>query len=87
MTKAHTSEWLSPWLGLAMTATSPKPGTAIVVHECPADRVENGRAAQKGRSELTVTSSSPQAFRVEMKSTAYVSFSVDGTRIGSCAPG
>ena len=86
MTKAHTSEWLSPWLGLAMTATSPKPGTAIVVHECPADRVENGRAAQKGRSELTVTSSSPQAFRVEMKSTIYPAMAMEGIRIGNCTP-
>ena len=73
--------------GCTLVTNAPSPGSVRIVHDCPADQAGNARAVRKGRSELWVVSSSPQAFRVEMKSTAYVSFSVDGTRIGSCAPG
>src|SRR5262249_50799468 len=71
-------------LGCTLTHSGAGTGTVRVVHECPANRVEQGRAAQKGRSELVLTASSPQAFRVEMKSDVYRSFSMEGTRIGDC---
>jgi hypothetical protein len=40
----------------------------------------------RGRSEISVVSTSPQAFRIEIKSTIYPGQVMEGTRIGNCEP-
>jgi len=55
-----------------------------VVYNCPSDRAPDGRAVTKGKSEVSVVSTSPQAFRAEMKSTVYPGYVMEGTRIGNC---
>jgi hypothetical protein len=55
-----------------------------VVHDCPSDRSPDGRPVDKGRSEISVDSTSPQAFRIEMKSTVCGGYVMEGTRIGDC---
>lgn len=76
---AASTKW-----GCTMTATASGPRSVIVVYDCPSDRSPDGRPVQKGRSELTLVSSSPQALRIEMKSTAYPGYVAEGTRIGDC---
>jgi len=70
--------------GCTMTTSALGPRSVRVVYDCPSDRSPDGRAVSKGRSELTLVSASPQAFRIEMKSTAYPGYVMDGTRIGDC---
>ena len=70
--------------GCTMTTSASGPRSVRVVYDCPADRSPDGRAVSKGRSELSLVSASPQAFRVEMKSTVYPGYVMEGTRIGDC---
>jgi hypothetical protein len=70
--------------GCTMTTTALGPRSVRVVYDCPSDRSPDGRPVSKGRSELTLVSASPQAFRIEMKSTVYPGYVMEGTRIGDC---
>lgn len=66
------------------TTTSPAgPRSVRVVHDCPSDGSPIS-AVTRGRSETLLVSTSPQAFRMEMKSTIYPSYTMEGTRIGNC---
>ena len=56
-----------------------------IVYDCPSDRSPEGLPVQKGRWEISVVSASPQAFRIETKSTADGGYVMEGTRIGECA--
>ena len=70
--------------GCTMT-TSPAGGRNVnVVYDCPSDRSPDGRPVQKGHWELSLASPSPQAFRIEMKSSADRGYVMEGTRIGDC---
>jgi hypothetical protein len=70
--------------GCTMTTSASGPRSVRVVYDCPSDRSPDGRAVSKGRSEFSVVSASPQAFRIEMKSTVYPGYVAEGTRIGDC---
>jgi hypothetical protein len=70
--------------GCTMTTNASGPRSVSVVYDCPSDRSPDGRSVFKGRSELSLVSASPQAFRIEMKSTVYPGYVMEGTRIGSC---
>jgi hypothetical protein len=70
--------------GCTMTTSASGPRSVRVVYDCPSDRSPDGRAVSKGRSELSLVSASPQAFRIEMKSTVYPGYVMEGTRIGDC---
>lgn len=77
---ATTTKW-----GCSMTSTNPSgPRSVRVVYDCPSDRSPDGRPVEKGRSEISLVSASPQAFRLEMKSTVNGDFLMEGTRIGDC---
>jgi len=76
---AASTKW-----GCTMTTNASGPRSARVVYDCPSDRSPDGRAVSKGRSELSLVSASPQAFRIEMKSTVYPGYVMEGTRIGNC---
>jgi hypothetical protein len=76
---AENNKW-----GCTMTTSASGPRSVRVVYDCPADRSPDGRPVSKGRSELSLVSASPQAFRIEMKSTVYPGYVMEGTRIGSC---
>ncbi len=76
---AATTKW-----GCTMTTSPSGPRSVTVVYDCPSDRAPDGRPVSKGRSELSVVSASPQAFRIEMKSTVYPGYVVEATRIGDC---
>jgi len=70
--------------GCTMTTNATGPRSVRVVYDCPSDRSPDGRPVSKGRSEISVVSASPQAFRIEMKSTVYPGYVMEGTRIGDC---
>lgn len=70
--------------GCTMATNATGPRSVKVVYDCPSDRAPDGRPVSKGRSELSLDSASPQAFRLEMKSTVYPGHVMEGTRIGSC---
>jgi hypothetical protein len=70
--------------GCTMTTNPTGPRSVRIVYDCPSDRSPDGRPVSKGRSELSIVSASPQAFRIEMKSTVYGGYVMDGTRIGNC---
>jgi hypothetical protein len=70
--------------GCTTTATPDGPRSVTVVYDCPSDRAPDGRPVQKGRSELSVVSASPQTFRIVMRSTVYPGQVMEGTRIGEC---
>lgn len=70
--------------GCTMTSTPSGSRSVIVVYDCPSDRAPDGRPVSKGRTELSVVSASPQAFRIEMKSTVFSGHVIEGTRIGEC---
>lgn len=70
--------------GCTMTTNASGPRNVTVVYDCPSDRSPDGRPVSKGRSELSLDSASPQAFRLEMKSTVYPGYQMEGTRIGDC---
>jgi hypothetical protein len=70
--------------GCTMTTSPSGPRSVRIVYDCPSDRAPDGRPVTKGRSELSFVSASPQSFRAEMKSTAYGSYVMEGTRIGEC---
>jgi hypothetical protein len=55
-----------------------------VVYDCPSDRSPDGRPVEKGRSEISLVSASPQAFRLEMNSTRNGVYVMEGSRIGDC---
>ena len=76
---AASTKW-----GCTLTTTALGPRSVRVVYDCPSDRSPDGRPVSKGRSELTLVSASPQAFRIEMKSTVYPGYLAEGTRIGDC---
>ncbi len=76
---AASTKW-----GCTMTASASGPRSVIVVYDCPSDRSPEGLPVSKGRSELSLVSASPQAYRIEMKSTAYPGYVAEGTRIGDC---
>ncbi len=76
---AASAKW-----GCTMTTNASGPRSVRVVYDCPSDRSPDGRAVSKGRSELSLVSASPQAFRIEMKSTVYRGYVMEGTRIGNC---
>jgi len=70
--------------GCTMT-TSPAGGRNVnIVYDCPSDRSPDGRPVQQGRWEISIVSASPQAFRIEMKSTGEGGYVMVGTRIGEC---
>ena len=77
---AANTQW-----GCTMTASASGPRSVRVVHDCPSDGSPIG-AVTRGRSETSVVSASPQAFRIEMKSTLYPGQVMEGTRIGNCDP-
>ena len=70
--------------GCTMTTNPSGPRSVIVVYDCPSDRSPDGRPVQKGRWELSVVSPTPQAFRIDMKSTADGTYSMEGARTGEC---
>jgi hypothetical protein len=70
--------------GCTMSTTAAGTRRVRIVYDCPSDRAPDGRPVSKGRSEISVVSSSPQAFRAEMKSTVYPGYVLEGTRIGDC---
>lgn len=70
--------------GCTMTSTPSGSRSVNVVYDCPSDRSPDGRPVEKGRWELSLVSASPQAFRIEMKSTAKAAYVMEGTRIGDC---
>jgi hypothetical protein len=70
--------------GCTMTTSASGPRSVSVVYDCPSDRSPDGRPVSKGRSELSMVSASPQAFRIEMKSTVYPGYVMEGTRVGNC---
>lgn len=72
--------------GCTMTANKTGPRNVNVVYDCPSDRSPDGRPVQKGHWELSLVSASPQAFRIEMKSTTDPAYVMEGTRIGDCKP-
>lgn len=76
---AATTRW-----GCTMTTNPTGPRSVIVVYDCPSDRSPEGLPVSKGRSEISVDSASPQAFRIEMTSTVYPGYVMEGTRIGNC---
>lgn len=76
---AATTKW-----GCTMTTIQTGPRSVRVVYDCPSDRSPEGRPVSKGRSEMSVVSASPQAFRIEMTSTVYPGYVMEGTRIGDC---
>ena len=67
-----------------MTTNTSGPRSVKVVYDCPSDRSPDGRPVSKGRWELSVVSASPQAFRIEMQSTADRPYVMEATRIGDC---
>jgi hypothetical protein len=71
--------------GCTMTVNPAGGRNVNIVYDCPSDRSPDGRPVRKGRTELSVVSASPQAFRIDMKSTAYGGYVMEGTRIGECA--
>jgi hypothetical protein len=76
---AATTKW-----GCTMTTTPTGPRSVRLVYDCPSDRSPEGRPVSQGRSEMSVVSASPQAFRIEMTSTVYPGYVMEGTRIGEC---
>jgi len=70
--------------GCTMTTSASGPRSVRVIYDCPSDRSPDGRPVSKGRSELSMVSASPQAFRIEMKSTVYPGYVMEGTRVGNC---
>ncbi len=70
--------------GCTMTTNARGPRDVTVVYDCPSDRSPDGRPVSKGRSELSLDSASPRAFRLEMKSTVHPGYLMEGTRIGDC---
>jgi len=70
--------------GCTMTTTGAGGRNVNIVYDCPSDRSPEGLPVQKGRTEISVVSASPQVFRIEMKSTAWGGYVMDGTRIGEC---
>ena len=76
---AATTKW-----GCTMTTNPTGPRSVKVVYDCPSDRSPEGRPVSKGRSEISLVSASPQAFRIEMTSTVYPGYVMEGTRIGNC---
>jgi len=74
-----TTRW-----GCTMTTNASGPRSVRIVYDCPSDRAPDGRAVQKGRAEFSLVSASPQAFRIEMTSTVYPGYVMEGTRIGEC---
>jgi hypothetical protein len=71
--------------GCTTTTSASGPRSVRVVYDCPSDGSPIG-AVTRGRSEISVVSTSPQAFRIEMKSTVYPGYVMEGTRIGNCEP-
>ena len=69
--------------GCTMTTSPSGPRSVRVVYDCPSDGSPIG-AVTRGRSEISVVSTSPQAFRIEIKSTVYPGYVMEGTRIGNC---
>ena len=77
---AASTKW-----GCTTTTSASGPRSVTVVHDCPSDGSPIS-AVTRGRSEMSLVSVSPQAFRLEMKSTIYPGQVVEGTRIGNCDP-
>ena len=74
--------------GCSMNSTNPAgPRSLRVVYDCPTDRSPDGRPVEKGRWEVSLVSASPQAFRLDMKSTVNGDMVMEGTRIGDCERG
>mgnify|MGYP003512909100 CR=1 FL=1 len=71
--------------GCTTTTSASGPRSVRVVYDCPSDGSPIS-AVTRGRSELSLVSASPQAFRLEMKSTVYPGSVMEGTRIGNCEP-
>jgi len=67
-----------------MTTSATGPRSVMIVYDCSSDRSPEGLPVQKGRTELSLVSATPQAFRIEMKSTAFGGHVMEGTRIGDC---
>jgi len=76
---AATTKW-----GCTTTTNPSGPRSVIIVYDCPSDRSPEGHPVSKGRSEISVVSASPQAARVEMKSTVYGGYVMEAVRIGDC---
>ncbi|MGH7185382.1 MAG: DUF4124 domain-containing protein [Pseudomonadota bacterium] len=76
---AASTKW-----GCTMSTSASGPRSVNIVYDCPSDRSPDGRPVQKGRWELSVVSPTPQAFRIDMKSTADGAYSMEGSRIGNC---
>jgi len=74
-------------MGCTVRATAPTGRSARIVVDCAADRYENGRTVMKGRTEVSIVSSSPQSVTIEVKSTVKTPSSAEATRIGNCVSG
>ncbi len=72
--------------GCTMITNPVGPRRVNVVYDCPSDRAPDGSPVSKGRTVLSLVSASPQALRLEMKSTVHGAYVMDGTRIGECKP-
>jgi len=70
--------------GCTFTTKTTGPGSMVAVRDCPSDGSPDGRPASKGKSEFSLVSSSPQSFVIEMKSSSYPGYVMEGTRIGEC---
>lgn len=77
---ASSTKW-----GCTTTTSASGPRSVRVVYDCPSDGSPIS-AVTRGRSEISVVSTSPQAFRAEIKSTIYPGQVMEGTRIGNCDP-
>jgi len=70
--------------GCTLETTALGPRSVRVVYDCTSERLPQGRKGQKGRSEMTLVSASPAAFRIESKSTVKPRRVTEGIRIGEC---
>ena len=69
--------------GCTMTTNPSGPRSVRIVYDCPSDGSPVGMVT-KGRSEISLDSASPQAFRIEIRSTVDAALVMEGTRIGDC---
>jgi hypothetical protein len=70
--------------GCTLTTSPAGPRSVSVVYDCPSDRAKDGSRVQKGRTEMLLVSSWPQAFRLETKSPVNPGSVMEGAWVGEC---
>jgi hypothetical protein len=70
--------------GCTVDSSAPHPGSVSYVFDCPADRSEGGMTVRKGRTEITIAASSPQAFSLTVRRIDGSVWRAEGTRTGDC---